>query len=103
MPWDDIARAEYARRTPRYASDLTDREWELVEPFMPERRGLGRPRSTDLRELMNAILYVASTGCPWRYLPKDFPPVSTVQRYFYRWRDERLTPARSGSRRRATR
>ncbi len=90
MPWNDIARAEYARRTPRYASDLTDREWELIAPLMPTPRHLGRPRTTDLREVMNAILYIASTGCPWRYLPKDFPPVSTVQRYFYFWRDEGL-------------
>ncbi len=81
MPWNDIARAEYARRTPRYASDLTDREWALIAPLMPARRHLGRPRTTDLREVMNAILYIASTGCPWRFLPKDFPPVSTVDRH----------------------
>lgn len=93
MPWDDIARAEYARRSARYASDLTDREWEVIAAYMPDRRGLGRPRTTDLREVMNAILYIASTGCPWRYLPTEFPPVSTVQRYFYRWRDEGFWPA----------
>ena len=97
MPWDDIARAEYARRTTRYASDLTDREWNLIAPFMPEERGLGRPRTTDLREVLNAILYIATSGCPWRYLPKDFPPVSTVQRYFYRWRDEGLWVALNGA------
>ncbi|QIE54178.1 IS5 family transposase [Pikeienuella piscinae] len=93
MPWDDIARAEYARRSARYASDLTDREWEVIAAYMPDRRGLGRPRTTDLREVMNAILYIASTGCPWRYLPTEFPPVSAVQRYFYRWRDEGFWPA----------
>ena len=97
MPWDDIARAEYARRSTRYASDLTDREWKLLSPFMPEARELGRPRTTDLREVTNAILYIAATGCPWRYLPKDFPPVSTVQRYFYRWRDEGLWVAVNGA------
>ena len=97
MPWDDIARAEYARRTTRYASDLTDREWALLVPFMPAERGLGRPRTTDLREVLNAILYIAATGCPWRYLPKDFPPVSTVQRHFYRWRDEGLWVAVNGA------
>lgn len=97
MPWDDIARAEYARRATRYASDLTDREWALLAPLMPEARELGRPRTTDLREVLNAILYIASTGCPWRYLPKDFPPVSTVQRYFYRWRDEGLWVAVNGA------
>lgn len=52
--------------------------------------GLGRPRTTDLREVMNAILYIATTGCQWVQLPKDFPPYSTVQRYFYDWRDSGL-------------
>lgn len=51
---------------------------------MPEARELGRPRTTDLREVSNAILYIAATGRPWRYLSEDFPPISTVQRYFYR-------------------
>lgn len=97
MPWDDIARAEYARRSTRYASDLTDQEWALLAPFMPEAREVGRPRTTDLREVLNAILYIAATGCPWRYLPKDFPPVSTVQRYFYCWRDEGLWVAVNGA------
>ena len=90
MPLDDTARAEYARPAARYASDLTDREWELIGPFLPSERRLGRPRTTDLREVLNAILYMASTGCQWRMLPKDFPPVSTVQGYFYAWRDARL-------------
>ena len=57
---------------------------------MPPPRRIGRPRKTDLREIVNAVLYMASTGCQWRMLPKDFPPVSTVQRYFYQWRDSRL-------------
>jgi putative transposase len=90
MPWDDTARREYARRAPRYASDLTDREWALVAPFLPSPRPIGRPRTTDLREVVNAILYMAATGCQWRMLPKDFPPTSTVQRYFYDWRDSGL-------------
>ena len=90
MPWDDIARRDYARRAPRYASDLTDREWALIAPFLPAPRPIGRPRTTDLREVVNAILYMASTGCQWRMLPKDLPPASTVQRYFYDWRDRGL-------------
>ncbi|ARC35412.1 IS5/IS1182 family transposase (plasmid) [Paracoccus yeei] len=90
MPWTETARREYRRELPRYASDLTDREWALVMPFMPSPRRLGRPRRTDLREVMNAILYIATTGCQWRQLPKDFPPCSTVQRYFYDWRDSGL-------------
>ena len=90
MPWTETARREYRRACPRYASDLTDREWALIEPFMPPPRRIGRPRKTDLREIVNAVLYMASTGCQWRMPPKDFPPVSTVQRYFYQWRDSRL-------------
>jgi transposase len=54
--------------------------------FMPVPRRLGRPRKTDLRDVLNALLYIASTGCQWQMLPKDFPPCSTVQRYFYEWR-----------------
>jgi transposase len=86
MPWTDFTRGQYGRRTSRYASDLTDREWLLIAPFMPSARRLGRPRRTDLREVMNALLYIASTGCQWRMLPRDFPPYSTVQGYFYEWR-----------------
>lgn len=90
MPWTEAARREYRRESPRYASDLLDREWVLIEPFLPPPSRLGRPRTTDLREVMNALLYIASTGCQWRMLPKDFPPVSTVQGYFYDWRDSGL-------------
>jgi transposase len=90
MPWTEAARREYRRDCPRYSSDMSDREWALVEPFMPPPNRLGRPRTTDLREVMNAILYIATTGCQWMQLPKDFPPCSTVQRYFYDWRDSGL-------------
>ena len=86
MAWTKITRVEYARPNMRYASDLTDREWALIAPFIPPARRGGRPRVTDMRELVNALLYMASSGCQWRMLPKDFPPVSTVQRYFYAWR-----------------
>jgi transposase len=87
MPWTEAARREYRRESNRYASDLTDREWALIAPFMPPPKPVGRPRTTDLREVMNAIFYMASSGCQWALLPKDFPPPSTVQRYFYDWRD----------------
>ncbi len=90
MAWNDTARHEYARRGCRYSSDLTDREWALIAPFLPPPRHQGRPRTADLREVMNAILYMASAGCQWRMLPKDLPPPSTVQRYFYDWRDSGL-------------
>ena len=83
MAWTEITRRQHARQTAGYASDMTDREWGLVQPFLPMPRSLGRPRTTDLREVVNALLYIATTGCQWRMLPKDFPPCSTVQRYFY--------------------
>lgn len=88
MPWTEITRPQYRRDGLRYASDLTDREWALLEPLMPPPRRRGRPREWDLREVVNALLYMASTGCQWRQLPKDFPPFTTVQGYFYGWRDE---------------
>ena len=69
---------------------MTDAEWTLIEPYLPPVRPLGRPRRVDLREVVNAILYIAASGCAWRYLPKDFPPFTTVQFYFYQWRDNRL-------------
>jgi len=90
MPWTETTRPIYARDCTRYASDLTDGEWALISPLMPAPNGIGRPRKTDLREVANALMYIASTGCQWRFLPKDFPPFSTVQKYFYRWRDTRL-------------
>lgn len=85
MAWTEITRAHYVRDGLRYASDLTEAEWKLIEPLMPPRRLIGRPRKTDLRAVVNAILYMASTGCQWRQLPRDFPPRSTVQGYFYEW------------------
>jgi transposase len=88
MPWTEITRPQYRRDGLRYASDMTDAEWALIEPFMPPNKRLGCPRTTSLREVVNAILYMASTGCQWRMLPKDFPPRSTVQGYFYLWLDD---------------
>ena len=87
MPWTEAARREYARRSSRYASDTKDEEWAKIAPFMPPPKRVGRPRTTDLRAVFDAILYIATTGCQWVQLPKDFPPYSTVQRYFYDWRD----------------
>lgn len=88
MPWTETTRAQYRRDGLRFASDTTDAEWRLLAPMMPEPAGVGRPRTTDLRAVVNAILYVLATGCQWRALPKEFPPRSTVQGYFYRWRDD---------------
>src|SRR5262249_52252997 len=70
-----------------YPSDLTDAQWALIEPHLPVSSG-GRPRKTDLRDVVDAIFYLLRTGCQWRYLPKDFPPKSTVWRYFDQWRHD---------------
>ena len=88
--WTKITRPKYERAGQRYASDLTDAEWAVIEPHMPAPKPLGRPRGTDLRAVVDAILYMARTGCQWRLLPKDFPPFTTVQGYFYDWRDRGL-------------
>jgi putative transposase len=72
-------------RTQSYPSDVTDVQWALIEPHIPVYPG-GRPRMTDLREVVDAVLYILRTGCQWRFLPKDFPPKSTVWRYFDQWR-----------------
>jgi transposase len=72
-------------RTESYPSDVTDEQWALIEPHLPVHTG-GRPRKTDLRGVIDAILYILRTGCQWRYLPRDFPPKSTVWRYFNQWR-----------------
>src|SRR5881409_774703 len=72
-------------RTYKYPSDVTDAQWALIERLIPVYPG-GRPRETDLRDVVDAVLYVLRTGCQWRYLPKDFPPKSTVWRYFDEWR-----------------
>ena len=90
MPWDDTARLQHNRDHLRYPSDLTDKEWALVAPFIPPAKPGGRPRTTEMREVMNAILYIAGGGGQWRALPKDFPPASTVRGYFYAWRDAGL-------------
>ena len=100
MAWTKITRAQYRRDGLRYASDVSDEEWLLIESLLPRARRLGRPRRTCLRSIVNALFYMASSGCAWRLLPKDFPPVSTVQRFFYAWRadlgSECLTAFRAG-------
>ena len=90
MPWDDIARKQHSRNGRRYPSDLTDREWALIAPLLPAAKPGGRPRTTCLRAVVDAIQYIAVSGCQWRMLPRDFPPVSTVRGYFYAWRNDGL-------------
>jgi transposase len=90
--WTETTRRQYGRKDLRYASDVTDEEWVLIEAMLPPPKRLGRPRSTDLREVVNALFYMLTTGCQWRQLPKEFPPYSTVQRFFYDWRERGLWP-----------
>lgn len=73
----------------RYPSDLTDEEWQLVEPLIEEVEPYttGRPRTKELREIINAIFYLNKTGCQWRYLPKDFPSYKLVSYYYHKWVD----------------
>lgn len=85
MAWTEITRAQYRRDDLEYASDLRDAEWKLIAPLMPERKRLGRRLQVDLRRIVEAILYIVTTGRQWRQLPRHFPPFTTVQGYFYRW------------------
>src|SRR6202008_5150218 len=83
--WTKENRGRYDRSRLRYPSDLTDEEWALVEPLIaPAKRG-GNKRTVDVREGINGLMYVLSTGCQWRAIPKDLPPRSTVHGYFDLW------------------
>ena len=82
--WTPAARAKLARDTRPYATGLTDPEWTLVAPLLPAPARTGRPRRWPMRVVLDAILYVLRTGCAWRHLPRDFPPWSTVLRWFLR-------------------
>src|ERR1700710_681026 len=83
--WKPEHRQALKRHGLRYPSDLTDAEWSLVGPIIPPAKRGGRPRDVDVREVLNAILYVLSTGCQWQALPKDLPPKSTAHHYFMLW------------------
>jgi putative transposase len=72
----------------RYPSDLTDAQWAVLEPWIPPPRPGGRPRKTDMREVVNAIFYFNREGCTWRALPHDFPPWKTVYNYFQAWQQD---------------
>ncbi len=74
----------------RYTSDLTDKEWDILEPLIPPAKHGGRPRTVNLREIVNAIFYVLKTGCQWANLPGDFPPSGTVFDYYNTWRKEKV-------------
>lgn len=83
--WTAENRKRYDRSHLRYPSDLTDEEWALVEPLIPPARRGGNKRTVDVREVMNGIMYVLSTGCQWRAIPRDLPPRSTVHAYLDLW------------------
>jgi putative transposase len=72
----------------RYPTDLTDAQWAILEPLVPEPKHGGRPRTVDMREVINTILYLNRTGCQWDMLPHDLLPKSTVYEYFAQWRDD---------------
>ena len=86
--WTVENRARYDRSGLRYPSDLTDEEWALVKPDIPRAKRGGNKRTVDEREVINGLMYVLSTGCQWRAIPKDLPPRSTVNHYFCRWQYE---------------
>lgn len=69
-----------------YPSDLTDAQWAILEPLIPPAKPGGRPRSVNMREVINGILYLNRSGCSWRMLPNDLPPWGTVHYFYRRWR-----------------
>ena len=83
--WTTETRGRYVRSHLRYPSDLTDEEWKHIEPLIPPAKRGGDKRTVNIREVVNGLLYVLSTGCQWRAIPKDLPPRSTVYGYFDLW------------------
>ena len=83
--WTNENRARYDRSNLRYPSDLTDAEWLLIEPLIPPAKRGGGKRKVNMRQVVNGLMYVLSTGCQWRAIPKDLPPKSTVYGYFDLW------------------
>jgi len=71
-----------------YPSDLSDAQWAIIRPLLPEPKGFGHPRTVDLREILNAIFYVQRSGCQWEMLPHDLPPHQTVYKYFQKWQQK---------------
>ena len=86
--WTETTREDYRRDDLAYASGTREEEWAELVLLLPPARRLGRRRKWALREIVEALLYIGWSGCQWRALPAEFPPYSTVQRYFYAWRDD---------------
>ena len=83
--WTNENRARYDRSKLRYPSDLTDEEWVLIKPLIPKAKRGGGKRTVNIREVVNGLMYVLSSGCQWRAIPKDLPARSTVNGYFLQW------------------
>jgi transposase len=83
--WTNENRHRYDRSQLRYPSDLTDAEWAVIEPLIPPAKRGGNKRTVAMREVVNGLMYILSTGCQWRAIPRDLAPRSTVNRYFGRW------------------
>jgi transposase len=88
MVWTETTRERYRREEGCYASDMSAAEWDVIAGLLPPASRRGRRRRTPLRRIFDALLYMLWSGCPWRGLPRDFPPFTTVQYHFYRWRDQ---------------
>jgi len=86
--WTTENRALYDRSRLRYPSDLTDEEYSIIRPLIPPAKKGGNKRTVDVREIVNGLMYILSTGCQWAALPKDLPPRSTVNAYLLRWHDD---------------
>ncbi|MCW2315890.1 transposase [Rhodoblastus acidophilus] len=89
MPWNEADREKYEVIRARYSSDMSEAEFALIAGLLPSPKRRGRKR-TDPRAVLNALFYLIRAGCPWRLLPKDFPPFTTVQNWFYAWRKSGL-------------
>jgi transposase len=85
LMWTNENRLRYDRSKLRYPSDLTDEEWALIAPVIPPAKRGGGKRTVSIREVVNGLMYVLSSGCQWRAIPKDLPPRSTVNGYFALW------------------
>jgi transposase len=86
--WTPTTRRQHSRTVIRYQTDLTDAEWRVIAPHLPEPRAMGRPREWPMREIDNGIFYVMRSGCAWRLMPNDLPPWGTIYRWFAVWRDD---------------
>ena len=86
MPWNEADRKKYDVIRERYSSDMSDAEFALISTLLPPPKRRGR-KPADARKILNALFYLIRSGCPWRLLPKDFPPFTTVQNRFHAWND----------------